>query len=139
MGLPDTVRRVAIIRELMADLRWSNAENERLQSEWGCCKRVVAQAAAEASRQLAAADDATHARRRVEVYLANAERAAELCEEQGNPHLAANIWLNAAKVIAKVAGLESVNVAVSAKSDADIDWSSVLEAARKPRPKAAQS
>lgn len=138
MPIPPVAERVATIRALMADQLWDNDEAERLMALWGCARRAVDVAAAEASRQIAASGDAAHDRMRIELWLARVEADADELRKRGQHHSAGNLLLNAAKVLAKVGGLERMTVAV-AKDEQSLDWEAVLEAARKPRPKAAQS
>lgn len=103
--LPPTEERVAIVRKAMADLVWCRRLAKQLQAQWGCSMRVVENAAAEASRQLAQVGDAQRDRTRVEVWLEAGDLCAQRLAQRGELTQAGHLYVKLATTLATVAGL----------------------------------
>lgn len=129
--LPTTTERVSTIRKLMSELAWCGAEERRLRQEWGCSTALVRTAAAEASRQLAAVGDATHDRRRIELWIARAEKCADRLLRKGHADAAARIYVDLTRVLGRIAGLDRVRLEVEQNEPAKgADLLAMVEAGR---------
>ena len=117
--LPPVAERVAIIRELMARLEWDGEAERRLRAEWHCSTVRVRLAAAEASRQIAAAGDAVEARRRVEYNLAGMETACRQLESARRYFEAGKLRAELAKIAARVGGLDRQRIVLEGAGGTD--------------------
>lgn len=117
--LPPVAERVAVIRELMARLEWDGEAERRLRAEWHCSTVRVRLAAAEASRQIAAAGDAVAARRRVEYNLVGMEAACRQLESKRRYFEAGKLRAELAKISARVGGIDRQRVVLEGSAGTD--------------------
>lgn len=118
-ALPPTEERVAIVREAMSGLVWCRRLAKQLQAQWGCSMRVVENAAAEASRQLAQAGDAQRDRTRVEVWLEAGDLCAQRLAQRGELTQAGHLYVKLASTLATVAGLNRQRVVLEGAAGTD--------------------
>lgn len=125
--LPPTEERVAIVRKAMADLVWCRRLAKQLQAQWGCSMRVVENAAAEASRQLAQVGDAQRDRTRVEVWLEAGDLCAQRLAQRGQLTQAGNLYVKLATTLATVAGLNRQHVVLEGAAGTDAVMAKMAE------------